>query len=75
MCSCKIYAWTLSIYKKVWTRYGRQLLYLVFCRHVFEINFGGNDNGLEFFVLYEQCFTWSRTGNGCIFSLTGKWNE
>lgn len=48
MCSCKIYAWTLSIYKKVWTRYGRQLLYLVFCRHVFEINFGGNDNGLEF---------------------------
>ena len=60
---------------EVLTRYGRQLLYLVFCCHAFELNFGGNDNGVEFFILYEQCLTWSGTGNGCIFGLAGKWNE
>ena len=47
----------------------------VFCCHAFELNFGGNDNGVEFFILYEQCLTWSRVGNGCIFGLAGKWNE
>lgn len=30
--------------------------------HAFELNFGGNDNGVEFFILYEQCLTWSGTG-------------
>lgn len=29
----------------------------------------------NFFILYEQCLTWSGTGNGCIFGLAGKWNE
>lgn len=24
-----------------------------FCCHAFELNFGGNDNGVEFFILYE----------------------
>lgn len=76
MCSCNIYAWTLSILERKYRpgMAGSCCIWF-FCFHAFELSFGGNDNGVEFFILYEQCLTWSRVGNGCIFGLAGKWNE
>jgi hypothetical protein len=54
MCSCNIYAWTLSILERKYRpgMAGSCCIWF-FCFHAFELSFGGNDNGVEFFILYD----------------------
>ena len=51
MCSCNIYAWTLSILERKYRpgMAGSCCIWF-FCFHAFELSFGGNDNGVEFFM-------------------------
>ena len=43
--------------------------------YVYEIFMEEEENGLEFFVFYEQCPVRSGACHGCVFRITGEWNE